>query len=118
MKHEDERRLYLSAKKNVIRRKIFVRDLVNFIVFSIIFFGFNMIFTPGLWWSIIPIGIYALTIVATHSGLLHDLQEEKEILREYRKLKENDELMASIETEEDELILPQRRKSWNEDDMV
>ncbi|NNF35429.1 MAG: 2TM domain-containing protein [Saprospiraceae bacterium] len=118
MKHEDERRLYLMAKKNVIRKKIFVKDLINFIVFSFIFFGFNMVFTPGLWWSIIPIGIYALIIVATHSGLLQDLQEEKEILKEYRKLKEYDDHIISVESKKDELILPQRGNSWKEDEMV
>lgn len=118
MNNEDERRLYQEAKKNVIRKKIFVRDLINFIVFSIIFFGFNMVFTPGQWWSIIPIGIYALIIVATHSGTFQDLQQEKEILKEYKKLKENDEHMTSVKSKENKLSLPDFRPSWKEEDMV
>jgi hypothetical protein len=121
MNHKDEKRLYLTARKNVVKKKIFFRDIINFIVFSVIFFVFNMIFTPGLWWSVIPIGIYALTIAATHSGLLQDLMEEKAILKEYHKLKASDQAHRDHQysSQESELIkLREKQTIWREDDLV
>ncbi len=102
------------------RRKIILSDVINFLVFSMVFFSFNMVFTPGKWWSVIPIGIYALLIVATHSDKILQLREDKILLNEISRL-ENEEdssvplLSSDIKRQE---INEKSELLWNDDDMV
>ena len=88
----------------------------------IIFFGFNMVFTPGLWWSVIPIGIYALIIVGTHAPKIHTLWEEKAIQIEIKKLRQQNGQKLLEDPENENLPSGSKsvlsRSTWDENEIV
>ena len=75
-----------------------------------------MVFTPGKWWSIIPIGLYALMIAYAHSGFIHDRWIEG---------KDHTDPSADLYPESElDLKGPRAKKKtlishqWNENDLV
>ena len=117
------------AKKRVKKQKKFYDKLSGNLTAIAVVFIVNYLFTPGLWWSLIPIAVLGIDLVISYIKTFGFLNrggdwEYRAYQKELRRLKR---LKGEEEKEEDvdKLDLDQlsektreKQKDWDERDLV
>lgn len=122
---------YREARKRVKKKKDFYEHFTTFLVMSVFFFLLNLVTAPGQWWFYWPImgwgfGVvfhYLDTFGVPGIGTLSREWEEQALEEEIRRLeRRNSNTRHPQQSDYEELELRQlprqKRRQWNDDDLV
>lgn len=121
---------YREARKRVKKKKDFYEHFTTFLVMSVFFFLLNLVTAPGSWWFYWPIlgwgfGVvfhYLDTFGVPGIGTLSKEWEEEALEEEIRRLERRNPHRSSYRDDYEELELRelprQKRRRWDDDDLV
>lgn len=128
--------LYRLAEKRVQKKRAFYRHLTSYVIMGAFFFTLNMLTDPWDWWFYWPMLGWGIGLAFHYVGTfglpglgLDEKWEQRELEKEMRRLGIK-ERPAPPAPEEDHLDLdqperfdlnkaePEKRKNWNEGDLV